>query len=79
MSRRLVIDANWDSVARVWVATSEDVPGVAVEADTTNETMEILQDVVVDLMEANGIGANGDMDVVVRFAQREESLSLKAA
>ena len=74
MSRRLVIDANWDSVARVWVATSEDVPGVAVEADTTNETMEILQDVVVDLMEANG-----DMDVVVRFAQREESLSLKAA
>ena len=79
MSRQLVIDAKWDPMARVWVSTSEDVQGVAVEADTANETMEVLQDVVVDLMEASGIAANGDMDVVVRFARREEPLSLKAA
>ena len=79
MSKQLVIDVKWDSGARVWVATSQDVPGVAVEADTTNETMDILKDVIFDLMEANGIEANDDMDVVVRFAQREESLSMKAA
>ena len=79
MRRQLVIDANWDSGARVWVSTSEDVPGVAVEADTTNQTVNILKDVIFDLMEANGIETDDDMDVVVRFAQREESLSKKAA
>ena len=79
MSKQLVIDANWDSDVRVWVATSEDVPGVAVEADTTNETMDILKDVILDLMEANGVEAVDDMEVVVRFAQRQESLPMKAA
>lgn len=79
MSKQLVIDAKWDSSVRVWVATREDVPGVAVEADTTNETMDILKDVILDLMEANGVEANDDMEVVVRFAQREESLPMKAA
>ena len=57
MSKQLVIEVKWDSGARVWVATSQDVPGVAVEADTTNETMDILKDVIFDLMEANGIEA----------------------
>ncbi len=79
MDTRLVIDAKWDPVARVWVATSEDVPGVVVEADTTNEVMDILRDVVVDLMEANGLAPKNEKDIIVRFAQREEPLSLKAA
>ena len=79
MRKQLVIDAKWDSRVRVWVATSEDVPGVAVEADTTNETMDILKDVILDLMEANGVEAKDDLEVVVRFAQREESLPMKAA
>ena len=39
MSKQLVIDAKWDSGARVWVAMSEDVPGVAFEVDSTSETM----------------------------------------
>jgi hypothetical protein len=34
MSRSITIDARWDPEASVWIATSNDVPGLVVEADT---------------------------------------------
>jgi hypothetical protein len=38
-----LVRAHWDGEARVWVATSEDVPGLVTEADT----LEALHDKVL--------------------------------
>ena len=38
------VDAQWDASARVWVATSQSVPGVAMEAATCEEIIEVVTD-----------------------------------
>jgi predicted RNase H-like HicB family nuclease len=48
------IRAEWDDEARVWVATSDDVPGLATEAETMEGLIEKLKTMVPDLLEANG-------------------------
>jgi len=49
------IDAFWDGDASVWVATSEDVPGLATEADTIEALSQKLRDMVPDLLLLNSI------------------------
>lgn len=49
----LKINAEWDSDAGVWVATSEDVDGLAIEASTIDALIERLKIVIPELMEAN--------------------------
>lgn len=34
MTKNLVVTAAWDDEAEVWVATSDDVPGLVTEATT---------------------------------------------
>ncbi len=50
----VVVRADWDDETRMWVATSSDVDGLAVEA----ETLEALEPKVIaaisDLLEFNG-------------------------
>ena len=51
----ILVKAEWDNDANVWVATSEDIPGLVAEA----ETLEVLRSKVLamisDLMEDNGL------------------------
>ncbi len=42
-----------DIDAEVWVATSEDIPGLVTEAGTPNELCEKLLEIVPDLLELN--------------------------
>lgn len=42
-----------DIDAEVWVATSEDIPGLVTEAGTPNELCEKLPAIVPDLLELN--------------------------
>jgi len=49
------VNAEWDEEARVWVASSEDVPGLATGADTLEGLIEKLKVVVPELLEANGL------------------------
>ena len=53
MARLIKISADWDSEARVWVATSEDVPGLVTEAATPEELKEKLEVLIPELLEAN--------------------------
>jgi len=55
MAGRLVIRAEWDEEAKVWVATSEDVPGLVTEAATVEQLIERAKAVIPELLEANGI------------------------
>jgi hypothetical protein len=43
-----------DQEAGVWVATSDDVPGLATEADTMEQLAAKLQVMVPELLELNG-------------------------
>ena len=49
----LKINAQWDEEANVWVATSDDVDGLAIEAGTIDALIERLKIVIPELMEAN--------------------------
>jgi hypothetical protein len=50
------IDAAWDDEASVWVATSDDVPGLVTEADTLEELRTKLVDLVPELLADNSSG-----------------------
>ena len=50
----LRVQADWDPEAEVWVATSDDVPGLATEAESIEALTEKLRTVIPELVEANG-------------------------
>ncbi len=54
MNRDLTIEARWDGEAAVWIATSNDVPGLVVEADSWPSMIEEVRLILPDLLEANG-------------------------
>jgi len=47
--------ADWDPEANVWVATSDDVPGLATEAETIEGLTTRLRTMIPELLEANGL------------------------
>jgi predicted RNase H-like HicB family nuclease len=47
------IQADWDHEAGVWVATSEDVPGLATESETLEALTAKLRSLIPELLEAN--------------------------
>jgi len=49
------VSAFWDEEAGVWVATSEDVLGLATEADTIEALSQKLRDIVPDLLLSNHV------------------------
>ena len=52
---KIVVQAIWDDEAEVWVATSDDVPGLVTEADTAEELENKLCVLVPELLEENGL------------------------
>ena len=62
----IVVRAQWDSEASVWVAESADIPGLSTEADTLEGLQAKLPAIIADLIEANGM--SGDLpDVPVNI------------
>jgi predicted RNase H-like HicB family nuclease len=49
------VRAEWDPEASVWVATSDDVPGLITEADTIDALATKLRAMVPELLELNGV------------------------
>ena len=71
------VDVRWDAVASVWLATSDTVPGVAVEAASCEEVIGVIEDVLPDLFRANGL-ENGEGTVSVVFDTRVETIRMAA-
>lgn len=61
MQKILFVRAEWDDEARVWVATSDDVPGLATEADTLEALAVKLETMIPELLDANEGGERGDV------------------
>lgn len=57
--KRLIVNANWDDEAQVWVVTSDDVPGLATEAASLDKLIPKLKLMIPELLDANGY-ADGD-------------------
>ena len=55
LATRYHVKAEWDAEARVWVAFSDDVPGLATGADTFEALVEKLRVVVPEMLAENGL------------------------
>ena len=64
--RELVVNAIGDDEAKVWVATSEDVPGLVTEAPTQGELVKKLKIMVPELLDANGYADGDELPVRLR-------------
>ncbi|MBW4634348.1 MAG: DUF1902 domain-containing protein [Iphinoe sp. HA4291-MV1] len=49
------VEAFWDWEAEVWVATSEDVPGLVTEASTIEALTQKLRQIIPELIQMNRI------------------------
>ena len=53
MQKIYFVRAEWDDEAKVWVATSDDVPGLATEAETMEELSKKLEVMIPELLTEN--------------------------
>jgi predicted RNase H-like HicB family nuclease len=78
-TKQITVNAEWDPEAKVWVATSDDVPGLITEANTVEALAEKLSVMIPELLEAN----RALVDSAVRelpislIAHREQLISLR--
>ena len=66
--------ARWDSEAGVWVAESEDIPGLVAEADSPNNLARKLKILVPELLELNGVSAPRPAKYHVRYEHEESDV-----
>jgi predicted RNase H-like HicB family nuclease len=76
MNRTYEVEAHWDSEAGVWVAESEDIPGLVTEAESLNGLVEKIRLLVPELFELNGGLEPGQkaVNVLVRAHHEETAL-----
>ena len=55
------VHATWDPEAKVWVAESDDVPGLVTEAETLDSLLAKLSVMIPELLEANDGELPGDV------------------
>jgi predicted RNase H-like HicB family nuclease len=68
------VRCEWDPDARVWIAASDEVPGLATGADTLDELIEKLKVMIPEPLEANGLikaDERGDIPFAI-IAERHE-------
>ena len=76
MLNPLFVRAEWDAEAGVWVATSDDVPGLATESETIEALIEKLRIMIPELLSANGMPAD---DVPFELLTRRFEIAKPAA
>ncbi|MCS6759791.1 MAG: DUF1902 domain-containing protein, partial [Candidatus Devosia euplotis] len=54
----IVVRAQWDNEAKVWVASSSDIEGLSVEDETIEALNEKVLGAIADLIELNGIDSD---------------------
>ncbi len=70
MARPIVVRADWDSEAEVWVAGSADLPALITEAESIEALRAKLQVMIPELLELDGAAETGDVPVeIVAYAR----------
>jgi predicted RNase H-like HicB family nuclease len=71
MARPIVVTADWDPEASVWVATTRDLRGLVTEAETIEELRRKLPGMIFDLLEEAGIAdAPASIEIIARASDR---------
>jgi len=80
MQNRFNVQATWDSEAEMWVADSDDIPGLAAEAPSDKSLWEKLEGLIPELLALNHVSLkpNQVIEVVLNF-RREERIQLPNA
>ena len=77
--KQITVNAEWDPEAKVWVATSDDVPGLITEADSVEALAEKLSIMIPELLDANrtSVGAAIREVPINLIAHREQLISIR--
>ena len=71
MARSIVIHADWDPKAAVWVATSSDLRGLVTEAETIEALRAKLPGMILDLLEEYGDSdLPASIEIIARASDR---------
>ncbi len=71
------VRASWDNEAAVWVATSDDVPGLVAEAETLEGLLDDIRVLIPELLELNTVQHPARIEVNLT-AERSEEIELTA-
>ena len=71
---KLTIKVTWDADACVWVAESDDVPGLVLESGSCDALVERLRYAVPEMLELNG-AAKGPLQLEV-VSERLEQVAI---
>ena len=71
MSRPIVIHADWDPEALVWVATTRDIRGLVTESDTLEGLRAKVPGMIIDLLEESGVSDRpASIEIIARASDR---------
>jgi predicted RNase H-like HicB family nuclease len=71
MSRPIVVHADWDPEAQVWVATTQDLRGLVTEADSIEALRAKLPGMILDLLEESQISDRpASIEIIARASDR---------
>lgn len=68
----ILVRAKWDEDARVWVATSDDVPGLVTEAENQEVLLEKLKVMIPELLDLNQSVLDNDLPEVPLVVMSEQ-------
>lgn len=70
-----LVKMTWDNDAAVWVATSDDVPGLVMESGSLDALMERVRFAIPELLQLNNISSTESIPVIFR-SERTEALAV---
>jgi predicted RNase H-like HicB family nuclease len=71
MARPIVIHADWDPEAAVWVATTNDLKGLVTESETIEALRAKLPGMILDLLEEHGVSdIPASIEIIARASDR---------
>ena len=82
MANRFNVQVTWDGEAEMWVADSDDIPGLAAEAPDDKALWKKLETLIPELLTLNHVRLNPkkDIEIVLNFHPRKARIqSPKAA
>ena len=76
--RGIIVNAVWDKDACVWVATSDDVPGLITEAETAELLEQKLCVMIPELLIENGVISSSEHKEIPFHLRAERDYLAKA-
>lgn len=61
-----LVKMTWDDEAAVWVATSDDVPGLVMESGSLDALIERVRFAIPELLQLNNISSTESIPVIFR-------------